>query len=728
MNHERRHWLPIGLVAAGVVGILTASLANAGRLGWWQVLIYAGCGAALAALALFRRKLSATEVELDALRRRLGDEENRLLMERSQFEQLRVAVQHELSQETDRLNKREQALSNRLVTYHEWMEFPQPLDLRHTALDDARLADLAAKDRQLNELLKAETRTLYDSILANKYAPDGRVLLPVIRDDIVSLVLRAARIYQPDVEHPFVDASLTRVFRAISRASLQMLVVLDELPVDIKHASLSKLYGYVRTAVTTWRMYKSTEPYWPYVNTAYYLGRFALGANPLALGTWWFVGNLGSRGAQAIAQHMINRQALTMLSSLVRVIGYEVATIYGGDFRHRDANWIYATELTELVSEFPLSRDSLAHALREVGSLELRSEYDRIFLYRCLASGKSAGPGRFAAAAILTIDERRAVATRLERFLEAFVHGKSADKVRQWKEGAEGRLGMKISVAMKATTASVEEQITDGLRSLASFLVSTKQLEPPEAVKLLENTALLHQLSADARNSLLASLPETASFFFEHPDLDPDSDLADKYLDDLAALNARTPPRAMAIEETLEDVAVYLRRTTRQMRDLLQKQYAAALAEQLPAEFSLKSRLPAAVSRAALDLLVDPTQRARFLYGPVKLEWPDEKASLPAMDGAPWLLGVGNRLLLFTAGTQPRVVWRSSAADVQVECTRLLLATSCVLTGGEWQLAAAARPNAIRISGALLSTYGSYFDPLLNMLGRPSGSKPAVAG
>ena len=51
-------------------------------------------------------------------------------------------------------------------------------------------------------------------------------------------------------------------------------------------------------------MYKSAEPYWPYVNTAYYLGRFALGANPLALGTWWFVGNLGSRGAQAIAQHM----------------------------------------------------------------------------------------------------------------------------------------------------------------------------------------------------------------------------------------------------------------------------------------------------------------------------------------------------------------------------------------------------------------------------------------
>ena len=146
-------------------------------------------------------------------------------------------------------------------------------------------------------------------------------------------------------------------------------------------------------------MYKSTEPYWPYVNTAYYLGRFALGANPLALGAWWFVSNLGSRGAQAIAQHVINRQALALLSNLVRVIGFEVAGIYGGDFRHRDANWIYAAELTELVSQFPLSRDSLAHALREVGALQLRSEYDRIFLYRCLANRKSAGPERYSAAA-----------------------------------------------------------------------------------------------------------------------------------------------------------------------------------------------------------------------------------------------------------------------------------------------------------------------------------------
>ena len=34
----------------------------------------------------------------------------------------------------------------------------------------------------------------------------------------------------------------------------------------------------------------------------------------------------------------IDRQALAVLSGLVRIVGYEVAGIYGGDFRHRDAN------------------------------------------------------------------------------------------------------------------------------------------------------------------------------------------------------------------------------------------------------------------------------------------------------------------------------------------------------------------------------------------------------
>jgi DNA-binding transcriptional ArsR family regulator len=714
MSSHHWHWIPIGLVAAAVAAVASATGANAGSLGWWQMPIWMGCVLAVVAAVWFRRKLSVTEIELDALRQRLAGEEMRLASDRSQFEELRLAMQEELKQEAIRLGKREQSLADRLVTYHEWMEFPQPLELGTNPVDDPRLMELAKKDREMLELLKAETKLLYDRILQNKYAPEGQVSLPAIRDDVVSLVNRVARIYQPLVEQPLLEASLTRVFRAISRASLQMLVVLDELPVDVKHASLNQLYGYVRSAVSTWRMYKSTEPYWPYVNTAWYAGRMALGANPLALGAWWFVGNLSSRGAKAVAQHLVNRQALAMLSELVRVIGYEVASIYGGDFRHRDANWIYAAELTELISEFPLSRDSLSHALREIGVLDLRSEYDRIFLYRCLADGKSAKPARYAATTALTINERRAIATRLERFLETFVHGKSADRVSRWKAAAEERLGVKLSVALKSTAVSVREQLVDAASSLASFLVAVKQLEPPEASLLLEKTRILAELPADARGEIVQKLSNNASYFFEHPDLDPDGDLADLFLDDLAALHARTPPRVAQVEAILDDVAAYLRRPANKMQGLIEKHYALALAARLPANFSSR-RVPAAVARASLDLIGDAAQRADFLYGPATLEWPDDDRSPVARLDSLWLLGIDQRLLLFAAGDEPRVIWNAAANNVHVEPCRQLLATGCRITGGKWELSQP-HPLAIRLSAGFAGNYNSYFSPLLSML------------
>src|SRR4051812_28229593 len=107
MSEHRWHWLSIGLVGAGVVAVCVAAVVNAAQLGWWQALIYGGCLATAAAAILFRRKLSVVEVQLEALRRRLSEEEARLGMERSQFEELRLSLQEELNQEAGRIGKRE---------------------------------------------------------------------------------------------------------------------------------------------------------------------------------------------------------------------------------------------------------------------------------------------------------------------------------------------------------------------------------------------------------------------------------------------------------------------------------------------------------------------------------------------------------------------------------------------------------------------------------------------
>src|SRR5262245_16862108 len=129
MEQHRWHWVAIGLVIAGVTAVCAATAVNYAVLGWWQALVYAGCAAAAAAAIFFRRKLGAAEIELETLRRRQADEETRLASERSQFEELRLTIREEMEQQASRLDKREQALADRLVTYHEWMEFPQPIEL-----------------------------------------------------------------------------------------------------------------------------------------------------------------------------------------------------------------------------------------------------------------------------------------------------------------------------------------------------------------------------------------------------------------------------------------------------------------------------------------------------------------------------------------------------------------------------------------------------------------------
>ena len=95
-------------------------------------------------------------------------------------------MQEELAQQAGRLDKREQALADRLVTYHEWMEFPQPIELSPARTDRCgRSPSWPARTGRCWSCSRRETQVLYDNILQNKYASEGKVLLPVIRDDVL---------------------------------------------------------------------------------------------------------------------------------------------------------------------------------------------------------------------------------------------------------------------------------------------------------------------------------------------------------------------------------------------------------------------------------------------------------------------------------------------------------------------------------------------------------------
>ncbi|WP_425618427.1 hypothetical protein NA78x_002132 [Anatilimnocola sp. NA78] len=709
----RWQWTPLILVATGSVAIVIATIAARNLLGWWQLAIYIGVAAIAGSAFWLRRQLTADELELERLRANIAEEEALIARQKADLAEQEVQLQKQLEQQAKQLDTREQALARRLLTFHEWMEFPEPLNLAAGPAPAGNLSELARKDRQLMELLKQETQVLYDNITTNKYVIEGEFQPILVRDDAHQLVLKVARLYQPDAEQPLLEVSLDQIVRASSRGALNILLVLNELPMSVKDYNLAALYQYVRRAVEAYRLYRKTEPYWPYVNTAYYISRFAMGANPLALGAWWFLGSIGRQGANVIAQQVINRQALALLASVVRVIGCEVAAIYGGDFRHRDANWIYGAELTELITAFPLSREGLSAALKEIGALQFRCEYDRIFLYRCLAAHQSAQPERYHAMDCLLSEERHAIATRLEKFLDMYLHGRSADRVSKWKLGVEERLQVKLTVGLKPALMSVREQVTDALRSLASFLVGEKEREPDELPALLTSTRIFAQLPEEQREPFLAQLLENPPYFFEHPDLDPDSDLVGLYLDDLTSLDARVPPHDPTREDSLYAVAAYLRKDAKILEALLTKHRQAYFAERLHPEAPLK-KVPARVMRAVLDLLTGDSSRF-YVFHPVSLDWPEGDPPLNTKAADLWLLGTGERLLLFSAAAQPQVLWRGDHL-VQIEAVQKLMTSSGKLIGGEWLLPDVPAPTAIRLPVPLMNTYNSYFRPLLGML------------
>lgn len=720
---QRWHWLPISLVACGVATVWLVTLFHAGSLGASQVLVYLGGAAALGSIYWLRRSFTEAEIELEEQRRLLSTEQESLAENSRRIEAEQKEFNRQIEVQLERLDKREQNLAERFVAFHEWLEYPQPVDLRHPNANgaaepnDAELAELARKDREVMTLLQAETRIVFDHIVNNRYAPDGIFQALILRDDLFELITRVARIYNPDADQPLLETSLARVTRGLSRASLHFLSQLDELPLNVKDYNIKSLYGYVRQAVNAYKTYKSAEPYFPYANAAWYLGRLAMGANPLSLGAWWFAGSVGKQSAQAVANHLVNRQALGLLGNLVRVVGYEVAGLYGGDFRRRDPNWIYAAELTDLVSRFPLSRDSLAHALKEIGTLQLRSEYDRVFLYRCLASQKSADPVRYRAPTVLTGEERRAIAERLEKFCETFVHGTTPSKMIKWQAELEQRLAIKIAPTQKRENLSHCAQREDALRSLASFLLGQKEKEPLELPPLLRETKTYRALEDSQTITVLKDLDENPPFFFEQPNLDPTAPVAETYLQDLAALQVRITPRARDLDEVVADTAAYLRREPKKTEELLDREYVAYFQEFLDLSAPVR-KIPGPAAAAALDLL-QAGERARFIYGNVQLD-AGRNPSAGEWDRVPlWLIGINERLVLFTAERQPRCLWTAERGSVELSQAGSFLNRAVVLKGGAWQLDADVSPAGIRLAAPLIPQ-PSYFKPLADWVGTAS--------
>lgn len=350
------------------------------------------------------------------------------------------------------LDQRHANLSQKLIAFHEWSEFPAPIDLddglqsavaRGDLPTDKALVELVEKDRQTIDFLEQESKRIFENILQNKYTIEGQLQVRMLRNEALGLAESVARIYQPEAEFPLMETSAEQIMFAASRVCLQTLVVMDELPLNVKQMNIQSLYGYISKAVKAYGVYKRAKPLLNYASGAVYAGRFAWGANPVATGAMWLLQNVGKKAASNVAGKYLNEQAMGLLNNVIHAVGFEAAQIYGGDFRHRDSNWIYGVELIETVNHFQFDRESLIAALEELGALKLRSEYDRVFLYRCMAVGRSPDARRYRASKILTEEQKQAIYLKIGEYLKTHYEGLDANRIESWRTQLRKHLDLK---------------------------------------------------------------------------------------------------------------------------------------------------------------------------------------------------------------------------------------------------------------------------------------------
>ncbi len=362
----------------------------------------------------------------------------------------------------DQLELREQRIGRRLRALH-LAELGQAVDVADSEHSEEALLRLVRSDRALIALIEAESQRAFDNILANRYAAgDGnRVHLGLVMQDLGEFVESVARLYRSEGEAPLLDTEIERVVLAASSTALHVLVVVDALPINVKSWNVQKLYRQMRRAVSYYGTYKAAQPYLDLGMGLLQFARFAFGANPLTAGATWVTGKLAARGVARVTEKVLHQQALQLLHDLIRIIGFEVAMLYGGGFRHRDANWVLAAELVNLEVARGGDLRGRDEAIRLLSAIALRHEFDRLLLFRALGNGKVVDVTAARPQTALTDQEREGIAAQLEAHIRATAVVVDGADVSRWRYGVEQRLGVRLgeTAAAAPPSASLEHRV-----------------------------------------------------------------------------------------------------------------------------------------------------------------------------------------------------------------------------------------------------------------------------
>ncbi len=691
--------VPLTCLAGGLILTLAVTWTAREALGPLCWVLAAVAGALLLAGVFIHRRMS---METDAAR--IAEGERRLRR-----------VEADIRRRARRLDRRQEAL---------YKETLGRIDLTGGEAADPP-PDPIRSDEAVHEILERRTEALFEKIRKGHYNPGGRFDGAGLTADLTDLIAEVARIYNPDSESPLLETSIENLLRSINRISLKLLVLLDELPLDIKSYNLKRTHETIQTGVRAYGFYRQAQPFLPYLRPVYYMGRFTLGATPATLGVGWAVSELLSQGTKRLSVHLSHRYAIGLLHDIVFVIGNEAAEVFGGNYRHRDPHWVYGAALADLMPHLPETHGLLADALRETAALALRSEYDRIVLLRCLADGKAPrqGGGSTPGRGLLNDAARAEVAGRLEQFFRR--HPEAADPAeRKWKGAAEDRLGMKIRTRPVRTGHPAGDRAVAALQSLAGYLTGFKSTPPSGLPALLAETETARQLDPTIQAEVLADLEAAPPPTFDPPALEPDDPLVETLLADLANLAAEVPPRTAPDREAVRSAAIYFRQKDPSgVSKRMDRRAVAVLAGDLDPDSPVKKVSP----EAAWVLLgaLDADETPRFIYRSVSPDGGDGSSIHFPPYFEPYLMGTDRRLILVARiTTDPeipaRTLWTAGPDDPAPELSESR--GRAVLTGGTWHWdRAAERPDhpAIVIRGPALNRAfrrGSAFNPLRRRL------------
>ena len=205
--------------------------------------------------------------------------------ERTAFEEWRSMQSRLLEQQAIRLQDQQREIVTQLSRAQEVLEYPvfnQP-----AVQTEPEMVRLSEQDRQVHAILEEEAGRVYEKIRANGYSANGKIDIGGIRAELNTLIQRVANVYSPGSANPLLETSFEQLARSASRICLHTLVLLEQLPLDVKSYNLRQMYGYVKKAVQGYGTYQQVAPWLKHLTRGAYVGRLAAGTNPVSLGAWW---------------------------------------------------------------------------------------------------------------------------------------------------------------------------------------------------------------------------------------------------------------------------------------------------------------------------------------------------------------------------------------------------------------------------------------------------------